>query len=358
MAENTGTLVNNVWNNTKDKTLATQDVYTAPAESVVSAAPAVAETAANKTRSLLKTTAQSIRTVAKAVKAVNEFKKAVSSGDVFSRITAGAPALKAALGAAGISSPEALTKYIDTAATIGTKVGGVYREVKAVDFNSVDAAGKLLAKYTGDNELFKVADAGASGALALGVINACVSNGIPNSVPAVLGIFSEDGALNKVVGGALPLTISKSDYECLNDLTDAVGSNVLKAISPTIAADFASAFNKPLYWKDGKFKDLSESLSNADYAWNVGSIASETTVDLTTVINGSDDFKSVVTEGAITTPNAEGKITTDQTMLAFGTVFNKTTVESELKTTFPLTVVSISTVNRDEVVNPLLVGSI
>lgn len=351
------TLVSNTWNNSKDATLATKDVYTAPTESVVSAAPEVANATANKTKSLLKTTASNLRGVVKAVKTVNDLKKAISNGDTFARIAAGAPALTKALAACGISTPAALAKYVDQAASMSAKVGGLVREVKAVDFNSVDAAGKLLAKYTGDNDLFKIADAGATTATALSVIHACVSNGIPNSVPSVLGVLSEDGELHKVLGGSLPVVISKSDFETLNDVADAAG-NGLKLFSPTIAEDFTASFSKPLYWKDGSFTSMSNALSNADPAWNVGSISSETTIDLTNVINGSDEFKTVVSDHAPTTPDTNGKVTTEQAMLVFGTSFQKTTVETELKKTFPLTVYSTSTVSKNEVINPLLVGSI
>lgn len=351
------TLVNNTWNNSKDATLATKDVYTAPTESVVSAAPEVANAAANKTKSLLKTTASNLRGVVKAVKTINELKNAISNGDTFSRIAAGAPALSKALAACGISTPEALSKYVDQAAGMSAKVGNLVREVKAVDFNNVDAAGKLLAKYTGDNDIFKIADVGATTATALSVIHACVSNGIPNSIPSVLGVLSEDGELNKVLGGSLPVVISKSDFESLNDVADAFGSS-LKLISPSIAADFTAAFSKPLYWKDGSFTSLSDALTKADPAWNVGSISSETTINLTNVINGSSEFKTVVGDYALTTPDANGKITTAQAMLVFGNSFQKTTVEAELKQTFPLTVYSTSTVTKNEVINPLLVGSI
>lgn len=358
MAEIEGsTLVNNTWNNSKDKSLAVADVYTAPTESVISAAPEVANAAASKTKSMLKTTASALRTAAKAVKTVNELKKAVTNGDVFARITAGAPALTKALAAVGITTPASLAKYVDGAASMSVRVGTVYRDIKATDFANADAAGALLAKYTGDNAVYKIADQGATAAFALGVVNACVSNGIPNSVSKVVGVLGEDAPLNTILGGSLPIAISKSDYECIGEIADAAGTN-LKLFSPTVAEDFTSAFNKPLFWGDGSYQKMTSALSSADPLWNIGSINMSPTVNLTNVINSSDDFKSIIATEALTTPDANGKVTTEQAMLVFGTAFTKTNVETELKQSFPLTLYSTSTVQKTDVINPLLVGSI
>lgn len=362
-SSNVPNFVDNVWVAGANDTLKAQDVYAAPTNDVVSSAPlkpTSMDSLSDSIRGNIKSLASSVRTVASVLKTVQAAQKALKSGDfsLAARALGDNKALQNAVKGLNISIDPSTIKNFQAAGKLGVTLGGVYKDVSATKFNDLNSVGKLVGVYSKDNALFQVKDLGADVAKACTVVNACVKNGVPNSVPMALNVLGQDGPIKQFVAGSLGTVVKQSDIAALSDLNSAVGKSGLLKMNPTVVSDVSRVFSNPVFAalpdKTAHFDKTIATFDAVDDKWCKNTVGTDSTVDITKITSGSADMKDLVSHGALasTSTGATGSADTNK-LLGFGGMYNSTSVLTELSSQFPATVVNANTVTKSTVTNPV-----
>jgi len=380
-SEKVPNFVNNLWVGGADDKLATKDVYNGPEKDVISNAlpkPTTFDSLKNNFSNGLKTLSAAVKSAASTIRSVRNTVKTVTgavsaikgvasaitsgNGNIMERALGANKALGNALNAVGVTLEPSTLETLGEVATMTAKVGTVYRSVSTTNFKNVNAVGNLLKTYTGDNEVFKLADLGADTAKACAVINACVKNGVPNSIPSVLNLLGPNSPINQVVGGTLPTVISAGDIEALNDLNKALNNDELRKICPNVIEDISKYYNKPFFSdsidRNSRYSSTLSTFSSVNQNWCRSTVGGSDTIDISTLLRSSPDFKELIKYGSMNLMAEDVKrFTDDDRLLGFITMFQPTTVLAELRKQFPMTVINNNVANQNSVTNPLYLAA-
>jgi hypothetical protein len=357
-------LAPNVWVGAADNKLATADPYNPPN------APSVITDVQNLFQKFDFTITDVLRggkyIAAQAIGIARDVKM-LTSGDITARILGASLLTKSALNAlgavglgnvvdsvnSGISMAEgAIGDAVGTVASeVYADLNGVVQQVSSAAAQGLSAVGACINEL-GVNASFSIADSGAKIGLFAGLIQSSCGYGMQGSFGSLMASVTDRNILGAVTMRVIPSIVQGSDVKSLLQIGLTLGSRQAYAYSPNILANFSSQYSTPLGTGasgnvdySGAFQDTMAAYSAVDPDWATlnrqTTITDENGNDLTqtdaafnlnAVANGSQDFQTMVQQGAMasTDPN-------DKLMLLANQV-QQTTVASKLASQFPKTV--------------------
>lgn len=275
------------------------------------------------------------------------------------RILSSSPATLSVLGKLSASMAAGLTGAIQDGGQLFASIAGVVQQVSAAVLPDIYAVGSLLNQVTG-TAAFLVNDVEAQLGLSVGLVIDCNRLGIPNAFGAIsVTLGGNQSLINQVAQRSLPSVIQASDVGSLSSMGTAVGPGGMYAFSPSLITDFSSEYATPPSAStadaQAEFGGLMGAYDAVDPSWDVGqrdtTAGPVQTLDISSITGGSDDFNSLVTQGA------QGSGSADQQLYALAPALQPTTVQASLQATYPNTVYTPNTVPAQATVDPGLLAS-
>jgi hypothetical protein len=279
----------------------------------------------------------------KAYDAVLRVKNAVTgNSDLSTRITGVSRSLGGAFSTFGSPLDSDTTRLLSDINQTTVTVGKVERLVTSSSTSKFSSIAKGLEIFTGNSSIMQTVDTGAKLFAGIGLVNTSARAGLPGVSSYVVSGLGSDYA-NKVAAGSLNNVARSSNVDALQDLNSVVASGVLKKINPSVLSVFAKAFvyldTSTVAQKKKLYTDTIATFTSVDPNWCKGSQGEEETLNLTVIMNGSSQFKDLISVGSLNTDAGDK-------LLGFGAVFGKTDVVTELKKSFPRTVITENVVKR------------
>ncbi len=216
-----------------------------------------------------------------------------------------------------------------------------YRQIMSGDFTPLGKLADLGNELTGST-FFTIEDPDSVAGMLVGTTKELMRYGIPNSVEGLKSRILSSGMQNYYAKEVLPNIIDSSAVRDLKELAGITSSKTLSMINSQAIQDFSDKYVAPVgqTYKDlqATYGDLSEAFSAVNPDWNAKvrqlPTGPDRVLDLTQVMGGSSDFRTVFSQGA----RAAAPGTVDK-FYALATVFEKTSVSKEVGSKFPYTVV-------------------
>lgn len=376
-------LAPNAWIGSADNSLATADVYSPPGQ------PSVITDIQNLFQKFNFSIADVLRGgkyIAAQAGAISADIKALSSGDILSRVLGASALTKTALNALGVAGLGNIASTINSGinmaeGAVGTAVGAVANEVYAdiggvVQQVSSAAAQGLSAVGACINSLgvsgsFSISDNGAKIGLFAGLIQTATGYGVQNSYGSLMASITDRNLIGQITMQVLPNIVSASDVASLKSIGITLGSRQAYAYAPNLLASFSSQYSTPTASSSGQpvdysgcFSDITDAYDSVDPTWTqytrqttvTNSDGSTSTVadnafNLNTIMNGSDDFQQVITQGVTGTTDSTNNV------MALATAIPQSTVASKLASQFPMTVFSGNSQASNVTQDPLALAS-
>jgi hypothetical protein len=310
----------------------------------------------------------------------------LSQGDVMSRILGASLLTKGALNGLGVvglgNIANSINAGISTAeGTVGQAYGqvsnqiyanlnGVVQQVSSAYAEGMGALGQCINSL-GVNANFSINDVGVKIGLFSGLIQTSAGYGIPDSFGSLVATITDRNVLGQITMKVMPSIIHNADVGSLASIGARLGAGTAYAYNPNVIADFSQSYFIPPPASQGSQVDYSTCFTNLTNAYNSidpnwSTYARQTTVtntdgststvadnafNLNTVMNGSDDFKAVISQGAQASTDRNDKI------MALAGVIKQTTVADKLAAQFPMTVFSGNNQQSNDVQDPLALAT-
>lgn len=168
-----------------------------------------------------------------------------------------------------------------------------------------------------------------------------LSTSILNKVNEITGVSG--GVVNPVIyevaKTTLPTLINNSDSETIKTLNKLLGNNVLYSLNPNLIDDYGQCYKKNVEIAEndyGKcYKDTVELYDEVDPSWNKDYRAGQETIDLSKIVNASEELKKVLLYGS-----------PDESPNKLASVCTKESVEDSLQKENPT--VPVKKANKDK----------
>lgn len=350
-------LAKNLWQSTADDKLANDDVYKSKGDGVVNSVKSLTDIVDVDLVSALRGGRSMAAALPAVTKLVGKGKVAFDQKTLLERVVASSSAVAStmkSLSSNKVLQGDILKQVKDTNSLIA-KVGNLSTRIKSTDFSKMASVGQLLNAYTQNNELFKYDDIDGQVGLVAGIVNECTKQKVPGSLKELTKTITRTDVLKRVFDRCLDNVCQSGDATSLAYVGERMGNKSTYQLNPTILDDFGKQYTKPeqctMEDQDRIYNEVMNAYSSVDTDWYKGvrntDAGIEPVISLQSLTVASDDFKDVVASGAKLKP-----VGTDENLLLLGTQLKATSVDKELKKSFPYTVVNSNTVSNT-VVSPL-----
>jgi hypothetical protein len=229
---------------------------------------------------------------------------------------------------------------------------GVLQRVASTDLTNMNAVGGLINSWTGQNGLFASDDQDGKVGFITGLIHDCTSYGIPNSFGSLVSQLENTNLVSQVTNRVLPSVIGASDISSLKSMAFTLGDKAITALNPNAVSHFSSAFSMPPLStatdNSAKFDELIDAYSTVDSTWNTNvrntANGSVSTLNLTSVMNGSDDFNVVLNQGSMSAPPPTDPAQVNPQLYQLATKLSTPDPVSTLMQQFPATLYQPNTI--------------
>lgn len=369
----------NVWIGDANNSLATADVYNPPGGA------AVITDIENLFQKFDFTITDVLRGGTYIAQSLGQIAGAVhqlSSGDILSRVLGASNLTKSALNALGAVGLGNIANTINSginmaegevsgavgaiADQVYASVGGVVQQISAAAASGLGAVGAAINSLE-PTAAFSITDNGAKISLFSGLIQTSASLGMSNSFGSLMATVTDRGMIGQVAMQSLPAIIQHSDVGSLASIGQMLGAGSAYAYNPNLLGSFSSNYTLPPATDstgqvdyDGAFTDLTSAYSSVDPNWTTQdrqttitaengttTTGTDSAYNLNALMNSSDDFQSVISQGAQTATNRADKV------MALSSVVQQSTVGTQLQQQFPMTVFSGNSQSTNDTQDPL-----
>ena len=265
--------------------------------------------------------------------------------------------LQAAIGAAG-----------QVLGSVEATVGGVVSTIANGAVSDIAGLGSIINSFAGSAE-FMMVDNQALIGMAVGVINSAARYGVPGAFAAMTRTITNPYVLNGIIQQTMPNLVVASDLTSLQSLTAAAGPQGISAVNPNFTSDFTTSYSST-----GTGASVGQGMPNQDASnwtaiqncynqanpgWNIASRVGDSdgssTIDLTSLQGGTDDFNSALAAGvyasAQTNPSVPPTDTTTP-FYALASVYPQVDPNQQLADMYPSTYVDPALRSTQQPVEP------
>jgi hypothetical protein len=250
------------------------------------------------------------------------------------------------------NAPAALTASLSVPLPNGVGVtaiiNGVASKIAPGNITAAYQSANLINSALGNN-CTQILDTD-SGAKLMSAISAnAINAGLANAFGCVSKLAGDNpDAIRNAAMSLLPTVIAKGSIVALNDIASAVGGNQIYASNPNILSGVSSNYSLPTSCKASDIQDefslTNSTFSSVNPSWDgsssvvqlpsisgIPTTSIQDSVNLTTIQNGSSDFQTMMTTGAINSSDPTAKF------FPLATAFPVTSPEDSLVASFPNT---------------------
>jgi len=220
-------------------------------------------------------------------------------------------------GLAGVIEKRLPGTMVGTIIGTGNAIIGTINMAKSGNIMGTIGAVNALADLAGVPGL-KIADPKGLTATAIGI----AQQGIQSGVPGIMGTLVQAGAIqgqaaiNQAVKELMPTITGTGNLSAFKELSVVAGKSMLNAGSDALG-NFAKAYPAPtpaisIAQYQTNFTEIKDVFSSVTPDWNsamfkVADGSTETAVDLSSITNGSTEFRKTITIGALNSDEPEDK---------------------------------------------------
>lgn len=221
--------------------------------------------------------------------------------------------------------------------------------------------GSVLNNVMGGSNPMSIVDKDSSVRLISSLASSAMSAGIPKSFSQVSSLAGGNSSiLSQAAGIVLKSASSSGNIAGMRDVTSVFpgpgGASTLFAGSPNVLTDASRNYKKPLPIGttvyngpavSQDYTDTMDTFSSINPSWKstdrlvpdptsqTGGMITETSLNINVLRNGNDDFKNMMTRGAMQSSVPEEKF------MVVASAFPSSSPESSLRSSFPQTVTSV-----------------
>ncbi len=257
--------------------------------------------------------------IARLLTASNVLTAAVGANPVTSAFNALSDGLQSTLSEAG-----------QVMGQVEATVGGVVSTIMNGAVSDIQGLGGLINGFAGAST-FLLTDNQALIGMAAGVINAAAKYGITGAFGAMVSQITNPHILNGIIRQTMPNLVVTSDLTSLQALVGAAGPAGISSINPSFLSSFTTTYNRnasgasnaqstPV--SDAATWNSIQSCYNAanpgwNYATRAGDSSAQSTIDLSSLQGGTDDFNSNLAAGVFASSTTSPTVTATDTTTPF-----------------------------------------
>ncbi|WP_144106717.1 hypothetical protein [Paraburkholderia sp. BCC1886] len=267
--------------------------------------------------------------------------RTTTAANAVTTTTAAASTVNTAFNTLSTTVQTALTAAATTVGDVTTAVNGIVSTITNGGISDVQSLGAIINAFSGSTT-FTVSDAQALAGIVAGVINQCAAYGISGAFAPMVSNITSTAVLSSVIAQTLSTLIKSGDLVSLQALVTQASSAGVSAINPSALSDFTSGYSRSA---SGNAQQATPSqgattwasvlafFAGADPTWNVSTRTSvgadDNATDITTLQDGSDDFKSVLAAGVMNSTDPAVQL------YALAAVYPVADVDTDLKAFYP-----------------------
>lgn len=235
-------------------------------------------------------------------------------------------------------------------APIAITVAGLAKQVSVTNFSNLQSVGNLLSSFTGSAEAFGIIDPAAIGSIVGAVVGQLNSYGVTGVFGVAMAGITDASIIARASGIALPGIIAASDIVSLGQMAGLLPPSAILTLNPLALTQLASSYARtslnamgvtnPQANDGASFSalfgtsDTPGTFDQVSSDWNVApretSAGTANATDISSLMGGSDDFTSVLSNGVKSLDPADS-----QQDYAIATTYPDTDVMSNLQNGFP-----------------------
>ena len=271
----------------------------------------------------------------------------VNKDELTTRLLGANSKLTSAFRSLSDGAKDAMGDTFDSLKSIRTTINGVTSVVNSSDFTSLQGLGNFLGQYTKNDQLFSFEDTDGMSSMMCGLVEEGSNLGISNVFSTITDGIVDRELLQQLTTKSVPKLLQTGDVLGLLDISDSKVGSSLKGLFPNFAADLTKNFrqkvNGELRDDLGMFAKATSLLFNVDSQWDslVRENGADTAVNIFALMATSRDFQELVATGVKALADDDPK-----KMYLFHNLFQKTTVEDELRRNFPRVALLTKAKNR------------
>jgi hypothetical protein len=232
-----------------------------------------------------------------------------------------------------------------TLGSVNATVGGVVSSIANGAISDIQSLGALINSFAGSQNAFLMVDTQAVAGMAAGIINQCAKYGIAGAFQQMVANITDPTMLNAIIQMTLPNLVQVSDLTSLQAVAAASSTAGIAAINPGVLSSFTTGYSRSSSGnaqqatpnQDGTtWSQISIAYNAVDPTWNTyprSGDTSGTTLDLTSLQNGTDDFNSVLAAGVAAAASNDAVTP----LYALAAAYDQVDVDTQLKAMYPNT---------------------
>lgn len=304
----TANLSGNTWTSSAKDTLAVKDVYTGvDGKSVLTSVQNLFSDIGLNLSDVLRGGKWVAAQIPLVTSLVKQGETALSQKGLIARVMSASNLATGGLSRLTAGATDGILGEIKDYGQVYASFNGVLQRVTSTDLTNMNAVGGLINSWTGNGGLFAADDQDGKVGFVTGLIHDCTSYGIPNSFGSLVAQLENTNLVSQVANRVLPSVIGASDIASLKSMAFTLGDKAVTALNPNAVAHFSSAFVMPPLStasdNSAAFDQLMDAYSTVDSTWNTSvrntAAGASTALNLTSVMNGSDDFTTLLNQGAM-----------------------------------------------------------
>lgn len=209
----------------------------------------------------------------------------------------------------------------------------VNAKISSSNLQSVDAVGKLINEVS-KSKIYSTQDTGALAGIYGSIIGSASALGMPNAFQAITGGMTDNRLITAITKVAVPQVLGAGDMQALKSISETPSGKLVEIIAPGSVAQISKAYRTPTNItktgrEDYSVNNVMETITNLKPNWDLYERnGNDTSVNLVTIMGGSDDFKKLLRNGVT-------DLASDKKIYLFASLVKQSSVGSSLKKDFP-----------------------
>ena len=346
--------ISTLWTSLGDNSLAAPDIYGIKQSGTINSISKFANTFLTGIFNAIPGAGDALKKINDGITFFNNAKNTINNGTGIDRLKNISGLIPTKIPGFSEDMMSDLYKKIESASDIAVRAGNTISKLKETNWKDVDSVVDLLDSINKDKDkAYDVLDPKTQGVLVSTLANKLSDFGLKDSIESVMPIIdqfakesSDDDKTIKatkkelteyLAKGTIDNLIKNSDYESIKTLSEKTGSNFINTLKSNLLNDLASNY-------DGKdklnaYKKYVKTAESIDEKWLKTNRAGEEIINLSKFNNGSDEFKKMLHDGALSDDDVNRKY------LVLIKDLNITSVKESLRKHFPYTVWKENTID-------------
>jgi hypothetical protein len=231
-------------------------------------------------------------------------------------------------------------------------VGGVVSSIANGAISDIQGLGSLINNFAGTAE-FMMVDNQALVSMAAGIINSAAKYGISGAFASMVKNITNPYVLNGIIQQTLPNLVATGDLTSLQAITGLTSAAGISAINPSFCSAFTTSYSRSASGNSSQalptddtatWDSVMDCYNAANPGWNIASRAGDSdgtsTIDLTSLQSGTDDFNSALAAGVFASAQTDPQVAATDTTTPFyalAPAYDQVDTDQQLKDMYPNT---------------------